>query len=203
MPRRAFITGITGQDGQHLAEHLNAQGYEVFGMVKGQNNPRAETLRDQLPFVQPVPGDLADLPSLMKAMEVAQPDEALQRIHADCHHGNLLWNAAGPFFLDFDDFTLGPPVQDLWLIAGGRDAESVARREAMVDAYETLRPFDRRTLALVEPLRALRILRYAGWVATRYEDPAFTRAFPEFTAEATWAREIAVLGDLLAAVEAP
>ncbi len=75
MPRRAFITGITGQDGQHLAEHLNAQGYEVFGMVKGQNNPRAETLRDQLPFVQPVPGDLADLPSLMKALELAQPDE--------------------------------------------------------------------------------------------------------------------------------
>jgi GDPmannose 4,6-dehydratase len=75
MPRRAFITGITGQDGQHLAEHLHGQGYEVFGMVKGQNNPRAETLRDQLPFVQPVPGDLADLPSLMKALEVAQPDE--------------------------------------------------------------------------------------------------------------------------------
>jgi len=75
MPRRAFITGITGQDGQHLAEFLHQQDYEVFGMVKGQNNPRAETLRDQLPFVQPVPGDLADLPSLMKALEVAQPDE--------------------------------------------------------------------------------------------------------------------------------
>jgi len=75
MPRRAFITGITGQDGQHLAEFLHSQDYEVFGMVKGQNNPRAETLRDQLPFVQPVPGDLADLPSLMKALEVAQPDE--------------------------------------------------------------------------------------------------------------------------------
>ena len=75
MPRRAFITGITGQDGQHLAEFLHGQDYEVFGMVKGQNNPRAETLRDQLPFVQPVPGDLADLPSLMKALEVAQPDE--------------------------------------------------------------------------------------------------------------------------------
>ena len=75
MPRRAFITGITGQDGQHLAEFLHTQDYEVFGMVKGQNNPRAETLRDQLPFVQPVPGDLADLPSLMKALEVAQPDE--------------------------------------------------------------------------------------------------------------------------------
>jgi GDPmannose 4,6-dehydratase len=75
MSRRALITGITGQDGQHLAQFLHGKGYEVFGMVKGQNNPRAELLRDRLPFVQPVPGDLADLPSLLKAMELSQPDE--------------------------------------------------------------------------------------------------------------------------------
>ena len=74
MPR-AFITGITGQDGQHLAEFLHGQGYQVFGMVKGQNNPRAELLRDHLPFVEAVPGDLADLPSLVSALERAQPDE--------------------------------------------------------------------------------------------------------------------------------
>lgn len=74
MPR-AFITGITGQDGQHLAEFLHAQGYQVFGMVKGQHNPRAEMLRDQLPFVEAVPGDLADLPSLVSALERSQPDE--------------------------------------------------------------------------------------------------------------------------------
>ena len=74
MPR-AFITGITGQDGQHLAEFLHGKGYEVFGMVKGQNNPKGESLRDNLPFVEPVPGDLADLPSLVKAMELSQPDE--------------------------------------------------------------------------------------------------------------------------------
>jgi GDPmannose 4,6-dehydratase len=74
MPR-AFITGITGQDGQHLAEFLHGKGYEVFGMVKGQNNPRMTMLRDELPFVQPVPGDLADLPSLVKALELANPDE--------------------------------------------------------------------------------------------------------------------------------
>jgi GDPmannose 4,6-dehydratase len=72
---RAFITGITGQDGQHLAEFLHTQGYQVFGLVKGQNNPRAELLRDHLPFVEAVPGDLADLPSLVAALEVAQPDE--------------------------------------------------------------------------------------------------------------------------------
>ncbi len=74
MPR-AFITGITGQDGQHLAEFLHNKGYEVFGLVKGQNNPRMDLLRDEFPFVQPVPGDLADLPSLVKALETAQPDE--------------------------------------------------------------------------------------------------------------------------------
>ena len=74
MPR-AFITGITGQDGQHLAELLHKEGYQVFGMVKGQNNPRSEMLRDDLAFVEPVPGDLADLPSLVKALDHAQPDE--------------------------------------------------------------------------------------------------------------------------------
>jgi GDPmannose 4,6-dehydratase len=74
MPR-AFITGITGQDGQHLAEFLHAKGYEVFGLVKGQNNPRMVQMRDEFPYVEPVPGDLADLPSLVKALEFAQPDE--------------------------------------------------------------------------------------------------------------------------------
>jgi GDPmannose 4,6-dehydratase len=74
MPR-AFITGITGQDGQHLAEFLHAKGYEVFGMVKGQNNPRMTQMRDEFPYVEPVPGDLADLPSLVKALDHVQPDE--------------------------------------------------------------------------------------------------------------------------------
>ncbi|HAN36007.1 MAG: GDP-mannose 4,6-dehydratase [Ilumatobacteraceae bacterium] len=74
MPR-AFITGITGQDGQHLAEFLHGKGYEVFGMVKGQNNPRMVQMRDEFPYVEPVPGDLADLPSLVKALEYTQPDE--------------------------------------------------------------------------------------------------------------------------------
>ena len=74
MPR-AFITGITGQDGQHLASFLHGKGYEVFGMVKGQNNPKFEKVREEFPFVEPVPGDLADLPSLVKALEHARPDE--------------------------------------------------------------------------------------------------------------------------------
>jgi GDPmannose 4,6-dehydratase len=72
---RAFITGITGQDGQHLAEFLHEQGYDVFGMVKGQSNPRIAQLIEDMPFIETVPGDLADLPSLVSALERSQPDE--------------------------------------------------------------------------------------------------------------------------------
>ena len=73
--RKAFITGITGQDGRHLAEFLHGKGYKVYGMMKGQNNPRAEMLRDEFPFIEIVPGDLTDLTSLVTALEYVQPDE--------------------------------------------------------------------------------------------------------------------------------
>ena len=73
--RKAFITGITGQDGRHLAEFLHGKGYKVYGMMKGQNNPRAEMLRDEFPFIEIVPGDLTDLTSLVTTLEYVQPDE--------------------------------------------------------------------------------------------------------------------------------
>jgi GDPmannose 4,6-dehydratase len=71
---RALITGITGQDGQFLAELLFKEGFQVFGLVKGQNNPKAQVVSSELPFVELVSGDLADLPSLVTALETAQPD---------------------------------------------------------------------------------------------------------------------------------
>ena len=74
MPR-AFITGITGQDGQHLAEFLHGRGYDVFGMVKGQSNPRIAAVLEEMPYIETVPGDLADLPSLVAALNTVQPDE--------------------------------------------------------------------------------------------------------------------------------
>ena len=74
MPR-ALITGITGQDGTYLAELLAGKGYRVFGLVKGQNNPKAEQVQEQFPYVELVSGDLQDLPSLVGAVEYSQPDE--------------------------------------------------------------------------------------------------------------------------------
>jgi GDPmannose 4,6-dehydratase len=74
MPR-ALITGITGQDGLYLAEFLAAQGYEVFGMVRGQSNPKIPTVEQLVPSIQLLEGDLRDLSSLIGVLETAQPDE--------------------------------------------------------------------------------------------------------------------------------
>ena len=74
MPK-ALVTGITGQDGQHLAEFLRDKGYDVFGMVTGQHDPKTEGLLENHPYVEPIFGDLRDLPSLIAALEQAQPDE--------------------------------------------------------------------------------------------------------------------------------
>jgi GDPmannose 4,6-dehydratase len=74
MPR-ALVTGITGQDGRFLAELLHEKGYEVFGLMKGQNNPRSALVREEHGFVQVVNGDLCDLPSLISAVDTVRPDE--------------------------------------------------------------------------------------------------------------------------------
>jgi len=72
---RALITGITGQDGLYLAEFLAAKGYNVFGMVRGQSNPKIPTVEKLIPSIQLLEGDLRDLSSLIGVLEIAQPDE--------------------------------------------------------------------------------------------------------------------------------
>src|SRR5438477_10677584 len=74
MPR-ALITGITGQDGRYLAQLLAAKGYDVFGMVRGQANPKAQMVQEETPELELVEGDLQDLSSLIAAVEQVQPDE--------------------------------------------------------------------------------------------------------------------------------
>src|SRR5581483_8992062 len=73
--KRALVTGITGQDGRHLSEFLTAKGYQVFGLVRGQNNPKAELVVTENPAIELVDGDLRDLSSLIAAVEQVQPDE--------------------------------------------------------------------------------------------------------------------------------
>ena len=73
--RTALITGITGQDGQYLAEVLHGEGYKIYGLLKGQRNPRAELISSQFPYVELVEGDLQDISSLIAVLEYTQPDE--------------------------------------------------------------------------------------------------------------------------------
>jgi Ser/Thr protein kinase RdoA (MazF antagonist) len=121
----------------------------------------------------------------------------VQRVHGDCHPGNLLSNNDGYFFLDFDDMVQGPPVQDVWLLVPGRDTESRAQREVLLEGYAEMRAFDRTTLKLIEPLRALRFIHYTAWIARRWEDPAFPLAFPEFNSHPYWHDETCDLEEQL------
>jgi len=73
--KRALITGVTGQDGYYLSKLLLEKGYEVYGLVRGQNNPKIEFLKRELPEVKILTGDLMDTSSLIRALNSAQPDE--------------------------------------------------------------------------------------------------------------------------------
>lgn len=109
-----------------------------------------------------------------------------QRVHGDCHLGNLLQGSGGWFFVDFDDMLVAPPVQDVWLLLPGRDRQKL---EVLLEGYEEIGEFDRASLRLIEPLRALRFIHYTGWVARRWNDPAFPQAFPQFGTYRYWKDE--------------
>ena len=84
--RRALITGITGQDGGHLAQLLHEKGYEVCGLIRGQHNPRRVEVEVDMPFVRLIEGDLTDPTSLVRAVEFSNPDE-LYNLAAVSHVG--------------------------------------------------------------------------------------------------------------------
>ena len=73
--KRALITGITGQDGRHMSQLLTNKGYQVFGLIRGQNNPKSQIVTQENPALELVDGDLRDLSSLVAAVEQVQPDE--------------------------------------------------------------------------------------------------------------------------------
>ena len=102
------------------------------------------------------------------------------RLHGDCHRNNVLWTDAGPHFVDLDDCVMGPAVQDLWMLLAGSVTEMSVQCRELLEGYEQFMEFDRSELTLIEPLRAMRMVHYAGWLARRWTDPAFPRAFPWF-----------------------
>jgi len=114
--------------------------------------------------------------------------QRLGRVHGDCHLGNVLWRDEGPHVVDLDDAMNGPAVQDLWMLLAGTEEENEWRLQHLLAGYEQLRDFDRAELGLVEPLRTVRLLHHAAWVAQRWTDPAFPMAFTHFGTPAYWSQ---------------
>lgn len=125
------------------------------------------------------------------------------RLHGDCHHGNILWNNDAPFIVDFDDARMGPAVQDLWMLLSGDREYMTARLFDLMDGYCEFRSFEPRELYLIEPLRTLRMIHYAGWIASRWEDPAFPMAFPWFNSQRYWEDHILSLREQAAMMDEP
>jgi len=158
-----------------------------------------------------IPADLAEayravstqaLDGVQRCFERAG-EVALLRLHGDCHAGNVLWTDTGPHFVDFDDSRMGPAIQDLWMLLSGERAEMVRQLAEVLAGYEDFREFDARELHLVEALRTLRLIHYSGWLARRWDDPAFPRAFPWFNTQRYWQDRILELREQIALMDEP
>lgn len=123
--------------------------------------------------------------------------KSVQRIHGDCHLGNLLWSSQGAFFVDFDDMVVGPCVQDFWLMIPGRLEENRELFNQVLVGYEQFKEFDDSELKLIEPLRALRFIHFTAWIAKRWDDPFFKRVFTQFGTPQYWQEQLSDLQDQL------
>jgi len=123
------------------------------------------------------------------------------RLHGDCHRGNVLWTDAGPHFVDLDDCAMGPAIQDLWMLLSGSRAEMGEQLAQILEGYSQFSTFDYGELVLVESLRTLRMIHYAAWLARRWTDPAFPRAFPWFKEPRYWEEHVLQLREQLAAID--
>ena len=135
-----------------------------------------------------------------------QVDAKQIRLHGDGHPGNILWDSESgkngtPYIVDFDDARMGPAIQDLWMFLSGDRNQMSASLDTLLLAYSQFHDFDCRELALIEPLRTLRMMHYAAWLAKRWHDPAFKAAFPWFNTQHYWEQHILSLKEQVSALQ--
>jgi len=129
---------------------------------------------------------------------------AMLRLHGDCHPGNILWVPdEGPHFVDLDDARTGPAVQDMWMLLSGDRKQRQKQLAPLVDGYEMFREFNRDELALMEPLRTLRLIHYSAWLARRWADPIFPINFPWFGSSDYWQGQVQMLEEQIEAMAEP
>jgi len=133
----------------------------------------------------------------------ALPDLAVRRVHGDLHPGNILWREAGPHIVDLDDCCNAPAVQDLWMLLSGEREAMRSQLARLLDGYAAFASFDLREIALIEPLRTLRMIHHSAWLAERWDDPAFPVGFPWFGTPNYWLQQQQQLREQIAAMEEP
>ena len=136
----------------------------------------------------------AALVERIEAALAAAAPLAMIRLHGDCHLGNILWQARGPLMVDLDDCMNGPRIQDLWMFLSGSPDEQRGQWNEVMEGYSQFGAVEPAELRLIEPLRAVRMLNHATWIAERWSDPAFPRAFPWAGQERFWEGYV---GDLM------
>jgi Ser/Thr protein kinase RdoA (MazF antagonist) len=134
---------------------------------------------------------------------IAQVGPCYIRAHGDCHAGNILWRDGAPHFVDFDDARMAPAVQDLWMMLSGERPRQLVQLAQLIKGYSEFYDFRPGELRLIEALRALRMLHYSAWLASRWQDPSFPSAFPWFNTVRYWGEHILQLREQLSALEEP
>lgn len=188
-----------------LLGRVHSVGSRYATKCRPQMEPHGST-RDQLNYILSsglIPAELVKLYSDCVEEIIAETAPLFSglekiRIHGDCHFANIIHRPGESFYLiDFDDMVMGPPVQDIWMLLPGTLEETFVEMDILLEGYETFRSFDRRSLGLVEPLRAMRFVHYTAWCAHQMVEDGFTRVIDDFGTFEYWQREIADLKDQL------
>ena len=141
--------------------------------------------------------------SLIKEITPLFAQTRMIRIHGDCHFSNLIYLPGKSFYIiDFDDMAVGPPVQDFWMLLPGLMQDSLLEIDLFLEGYETFMNFDRRSLSLIEPLRAMRYIHYIAWCAHQVAEDGDSRVAPNFGTREYWQQEMADLADQLERIKA-
>ncbi len=178
--------------------HRPAIDCQTFG-----HDPVALISREFIPNELAMPYESLARDLLVKLDEIfaAAGDLNQIRVHGDCHSGNILWRDDTPHFVDFDDARMAPAVQDIWMLLSGNRERQTAQLSEILEGYAEFYDFRPQELNLIEALRTLRLLHYNGWLAARWDDPAFPRTFTWFNGPRYWEQHILDLREQYAALD--
>lgn len=193
----------------HIIGRIHVTGSQADASSRIRLHPSKSTVSDIMQltdggFVSPVYlNAFKDVTS--RILDISIPlfdDIEMIRLHGDCHLKNFLHRPGeGMMVIDFDDMVTGPPVQDIWLLLPDHANRSKREINLMLEGYEQFREFDDRSLRLIEPLRAMRIIYFLAWCSKQAGDYKFRSLYPDWGSELFWQNEVRDLIIQLQAIE--